>query len=64
MDWNPHTNTHSYMSTACLHASMDPTMAHLHEYCGCKQRERGDDTVPHCKFCDSPCVCLCHGGKR
>lgn len=45
---------HEYLSTACFHG--------IHDYCGCKQRERGDTTPPHCKFCDSPCLCPCHRG--
>lgn len=45
--------THNYLSTACLHG--------LHDRCGEKQAERGEDGPPHCKFCDAPCRCECHG---
>jgi len=43
---------HIYLSTACLHD--------LHEQCGCRQRERGDVSPAHCKYCAAECICPCH----
>ena len=40
---------HLYISTACLHD--------LHEKCGVLQHDRGEEGVPHCKWCDAICLC-------
>ena len=47
---------HIYLSTACLHE--------LHDRCGVSQRQRGDLSEPHCKYCPSPCICPCHDVPR
>lgn len=58
--------SHPYLSTACVHAQIledegdDDQARTIHGRCGCRQRERGDASVPHCKFCSVPCSCPCH----
>ena len=51
---------HHYLSTACLHASIDPN-DELHDYCKSPQRHDGGNKKPaKCKFCDAKCKCFCH----
>lgn len=60
---------HTYLSTACLHATMDNNPG-LHAYCGSAYRPDGTAKEPAtCKFCEPPpgvadapgrCICDCH----
>lgn len=59
VDW---AGRHVYLSTACLHAVLEKRRE-LHKQCGQLQHERGDETAPHCKHCDAPCVCPCHAAE-
>jgi hypothetical protein len=45
---------HIYLSTGCLHGD--------HAYCQMEARryDGSTKTAATCKFCASPCVCLCH----
>lgn len=52
---------HLYLSSYCLHGLVAGSRTvrgrALHGECGAKQRERGEVGAPHCKSCDSVCLC-------
>lgn len=53
---------HKYLSTACLHAVIDPR-PELHEECE-TSATRWDGTpkvATQCKYCETRCLCPCHG---
>ena len=62
--------THTYLSTACLHAQLaeqgadgayEPQQAgKLHAYCQNANGQAGPKLPAVCKFCGAKCICPCH----
>lgn len=46
---------HLYISTACQHEH--------HDYCKRETGAAGQKIPAQCKFCQAPCLCLCHTEK-
>jgi hypothetical protein len=60
------TETHDYLSTACLHAQRTPDneqALELHSYCKSTIGSHGPKTPAVCKFCGTKCRCECHWGQ-
>lgn len=50
--WAHEHSCHMYLSTGCLHGD--------HSYCRQNTGKSGRKRPAACKFCQAPCICLCH----
>jgi hypothetical protein len=53
---------HTYLSTACLHATTEPGREDLHAECAidATRWDGTHKTAARCKWCPARCICPCH----